>query len=205
MFEDKTQVIIFGMRENKWDIELWKLSEEVVNFEKLLKRHKESEVINPVLKRKLQDYKIWLEDKIDTTRYWNELNSYKPVNFIYLPVNDLEDTTSWTWYNMDEYIPFPDYKVQNITEINIAEILNELNNENFTKFKNFTYNLEQTGHSNCTVIANSKLYTFIAWRNNETIRFQVWSYKHEPLFDCKNGMNLELDTEISSNNFIKKI
>ena len=108
MFEDKTQVIIFGMRENKWDIELWKLSEEVVNFEKLLKRHKESEVINPVLKRKLQDYKIWLEDKIDTTRYWNELNSYKPVNFIYLPVNDLEDTTSWTWYNMDEYIPFPD-------------------------------------------------------------------------------------------------
>ncbi len=203
MFEDKTQVIIFGKRENKWDIELWKLSEEVVNFEKLLKRHKESEVINPVLKRKLQDYKIWLEDKIDTTRYWNELNAYKPVNFIYLPVNDFEDN-NWTWYNMDEDIPSPNYEPQNIKDIDFAEILQELNKQDFAKFNNFVYNLNQTGYSNCTVITDNKLLTFLAWENNKTVRFQIWRYEHKPLFECKNGMILAFDTEIVKDKLVKE-
>lgn len=58
MFEDNAKAIILAKRNNKWNIELWKISGDVENFEKLLKRHKEEKYENPLIKRKLQDYKI---------------------------------------------------------------------------------------------------------------------------------------------------
>lgn len=208
-----TQATVFIKNRGQWKLQKIKTSlNDIADIENLMKR------------KRVEDFKIWFVEDINTVRYWDDINFYSPVNFIYLPLKDTNNG-KWAWFNLDENIPYPKYSgysahvlnmvVERMDEMYIqfyfpdfseekCPILTTLYDVNQLELmKEFLLNLNQNKQANCTVSGISP-FTFLAWDKGDKIRFQIWSYEPEPLFKCKNGMTLLLDLEVITEEFYKQ-
>lgn len=210
MLKTKTQVILFVKNNNQWELKKIENSEDNwENIERYMNECKEA-TLNSQLEEgqiRVEDFKIWGEEDNDTPKYWDDINFYNPANFIYLPIENL-DNRNWAWFNMEEGIPEPNYDCESIIKENFnfdKDILLSLNNSDISKIKEFINNIKQNEHANCTVNAFSTPVTLLAWNHWDMyIRFQVWGYKPEKLFDCENGMDLILDIVLNNKTFFKE-
>lgn len=207
--KETTQVILFIKRRGEWKLQRIKTSlNDIADIENLVKR------------KRVEDFKIWLVEDIDTTRYWNDLNFYNPANFIYLPLKHPDK--KWAWFNLNENVPYPKYNGE-ITS-NFKMVVEQMDEEHlllsFPDFsenkypilkklfginqveliKEFLLKLKQNKQASCTVSGVSP-FTFLAWEKDNKIRFQVWHYESEPLFKYKNGMVLLVDLEVKQEEF----
>ena len=215
LFKKKTQkIIVFVKKRGKWELRQIKTYlNDTVDIENFLKQ------------KRFEDFKVWMIDNIDTDRYWNDINFYNIANFIYLPLESPFDK-KWAWFNMDEPVPYPTYYKLRIKDFKMDIIQKDDDNLkdyvifNFSNFSNdgypilkifdeinqvelikkFLQDLKQNKHATCTV-SGLDPYTFLAWGKNGTIRFQLWHYEPEILFECKNGMDLIIDLEVEAESF----
>lgn len=210
----QTQAIVFIKTEGKWQLKKIKTS-----FKNA------SDIENQIRKMKVEDFKIWLVEEINTVRYWNDINFYNPANFIYLPLSSPDDK-DWTWFDMNEAIPYPKYLAYRFgPHFNMTIEENDgyiwfsfpdysdnkypISKENIYEInqieiiKEFLQKLKQNNHASCTV-SGIVPYTFIAWAKDNEIRFQFWTYSAEALFEYKNGMELLLELEIDKDEFYEQ-
>lgn len=207
---ETTQAIVFIKQHGQWKLQKFNTPlEDITDIENFIKQ------------KRFEDFKIWLIEDIDSIRYWNDINFYNPANFIYLPLKT-PDNKKWTWFNLNEDIPYPKYSGYLADNF---KVLVEQMDKNYLQFsfpnfsenkypisrnlfglnqidfiKEFLLKLKQNGQANCTVSGTSP-FTFLAWGKEDTIRFQLWSYDAEPLFERENGMILLLDLEVNQVEF----
>ena len=210
--DEKTErdIIVFAKRRGEWYPEIWTTSDgDSNNFKRMIERYKNSN------RNDMEDYRIWLNDEIGTTRYWDDINFYDDANFIYLPLD--AEGKEWKWYNMEEQIPTPNFLFPTTLQEGFnfeKDILFVLDKENLEKLEDFLYKIEEKIKTKeeewslcCNLKAWSVPYTIIVWGiDRYFLRFQIWGYLLLPLFECENGMDLKLDTydfqqDISKSNY----
>ena len=205
--ETERDIIVFAKRRSEWYPEIWTTSDgDSNNFKRMIERYKNSN------RNDMEDYRIWLNDEIGTTRYWDDINFYDDANFIYLPLD--ADWKEWKWYNMEEQIPAPEFLftpiIQEDFDLN-RDIFFKLFKEDLEKLEDFLYKIKEKSKTKeeewsicCNVKAWSRPYTIIVWGClYRFLRIQIWGYFPFPLFECGNGMDLKLNTFDSQKEFNK--